>query len=61
MKRPGQTAEELSDVLKQLRPRWFVVRDAQAGGASMLLQPRWAMSFLRGPMTRHEIRRARGA
>ncbi|MBK6514524.1 MAG: ATP-binding protein [Polyangiaceae bacterium] len=57
----GQTAEELSDVLKQLRPRWFVVRDAQAGGASMLLQPRWAMSFLRGPMTRHEIRRARGA
>jgi hypothetical protein len=40
----------------------FVVRDAQADdGASMLLQPRWAMSWLRGPMTRHEIRRARGA
>jgi hypothetical protein len=26
---------------------------------TILLQPRWAMSFLRGPMTRNEIRRAR--
>ena len=24
------------------------------------MQPRWAMSFLRGPMTRQEIRAARG-
>ncbi|MBK6514969.1 MAG: ATP-binding protein [Polyangiaceae bacterium] len=56
----GQTAEELRRP-QAAAPRWFVVRDAQAGGASMLLQPRWAMSFLRGPMTRHEIRGARGA
>ncbi|NUP10736.1 MAG: ATP-binding protein [Polyangiaceae bacterium] len=55
----GQSAEELSDVLKRLQPRWFVVRDAQSGGPSVLLQPRWAMSFLRGPMTRQEIKRAR--
>lgn len=24
------------------------------------MQPRWAMSFLRGPMTGSEVRRARG-
>ncbi|NUP07992.1 MAG: ATP-binding protein [Polyangiaceae bacterium] len=56
----GESAGELSEVLKRLGPRWFVVRDAQSGGPSVLLQPRWAMSFLRGPMTRQEIRRARG-
>lgn len=54
----GESAEELDAVLKQLRPRWFVMRDVQAG-ATRLLQPRWALSFLRGPMTRREIRRAR--
>jgi len=56
----GQTHAELAAVLKKLGPRWFVVRDAQAQQASVLVQPRWAMSFLRGPMTRGEIRRARG-
>ena len=56
----GESAEEIEAVLKQLRPRWFVVRDAQSG-STRLLQPRWAMSFMRGPMTRQEIRRARTA
>ena len=57
----GQTAEELSQVLKRLAPRWFVVRDAHGKGGPVLMQPRWAMSLLRGPMTRAEIRRARAA
>jgi hypothetical protein len=55
--------QRLGETLKRLAPRWFVVRDAQArggAGGSALLQPRWAMSFMRGPMTRGEIRRARG-
>ncbi len=56
----GQSAEELAAVLKRLAPRWFVVRDAQAATPSCLLQPRWAISLMRGPMTRQEIRRARG-
>jgi len=47
-------------VLKRLGPRWFVVRDAKEGGGTTLLQPRWAISYLRGPMTREQIRRARG-
>ena len=56
----GESAEELDSILKQLRPRWFLVRDALSGTAA-LLQPRWTMSFMRGPMTRVEVRRARGA
>ena len=49
---------ELGTVVKKLAPRWFVVRDAR-GNKPTLLNPRWAMSYLRGPMTQAEIRRAR--
>ena len=47
----------VADLLKKIAPRWFVVRDTQ-GGLS-LLHPRWAMSFLKGPMTSQEIRKLR--
>ena len=53
------SARELASVVKRLAPRWFVMRDARAGSEPFLLQPRWAMSLLRGPMTRLEIQRAR--
>jgi hypothetical protein len=49
----------LGAILKKLGPRWFVVRDARDGKGPTLLQPRWAMSYLRGPMTREQIRRCR--
>lgn len=53
--------EELTDTLRKLAPRWFVVRNAHASGAGpVLVRPREAMSFMRGPMTRMEIRAARG-
>jgi hypothetical protein len=45
----------LGAIVKQLAPRWFVLRDAAAGGEPVLLQPRYAMSLLRGPMTRGEL------
>ncbi|MFO0553347.1 MAG: hypothetical protein U0271_33495 [Polyangiaceae bacterium] len=54
----GETGGEISDILKKLKARWFVVRNVHRPGAA-LLQPRWAMSFMRGPMTRQEIRMAR--
>src|SRR3970040_1661274 len=50
---------ELGTLVKTLAPRWFVVRDAR-GAEPTLLNPRWAMSYLRGPMTQSELRRARG-
>jgi hypothetical protein len=34
------------------------MRDAHATDGAILLQPRWTMSFMRGPMTRSEIRLA---
>ena len=46
-------------MLRQLEPRWFLVRDAHAKGRPKCVQPRWAITVLRGPMTRQEIRRAR--
>jgi hypothetical protein len=56
---PGEASpEQLSDTIKRLAPRWFVTRDAHGSNGVVLLQPRWAMSFLRGPMTRREIQRA---
>ena len=53
------SAAELDDITKRLAPRWFLMRDVQAGNGTVLLQPRWAMSYLRGPMTGSEIRKAR--
>jgi hypothetical protein len=53
------SAQELDDITKRLAPRWFLVRDAQSGNGTILLQPRWAMSYLRGPMTGAELHRAR--
>jgi hypothetical protein len=53
--------EELGTTLQRLAPRWFVVRNAHVAVPPVLFQPRYAMSLMRGPMTRVEIRRARGA
>jgi uncharacterized protein DUF87 len=55
---PGSTAAELSALIRKLGPRWFLVRDVHATPNTILLQPRWALSYLRGPMTLGDIRRA---
>jgi len=51
----GQSTAELGRVIKHLAPRWFLMRDVHARVGSLLLQPRFAMSLLRGPMTRNEM------
>jgi DNA helicase HerA-like ATPase len=56
----GLSKSELAHVVKKLAPRWFVVRNAHAREEMTLVQPRWATSLMLGPMTRTEIRRARG-
>jgi hypothetical protein len=48
----------LSETLRRLAPRWFITRNAHDAKGAVLLQPRWTMSFMRGPMTRSEIRAA---
>jgi hypothetical protein len=55
----GGRGLDADGLLQKLAPRWFLVRDVHAKDEPMrLLQPRWAMSFLRGPMTRVELVRA---
>jgi hypothetical protein len=56
----GATFEALGETTKRLAARWFVMRDVNGGREACLMQPRWAMSYLRGPMTGGEMRRARG-
>ena len=46
----------LAQLVKKLSQRWFVVKSS---GELSLLRTRWAMSYLRGPMTRQEIERLR--
>ena len=55
----GESAGELAELTKRLKPRWFLTRDVHSSNGTTLLQPRWTMSFMKGPMTGQEIRRAR--
>jgi len=52
------TSPDFDQTLKRLAPRWFVVQNAHAKSGALLVQPRYAMSLMRGPMTRTEIRSA---
>lgn len=54
----AEVAGALETTLKRLAPRWFVVRNAHSTSPPILLHPRHAISLLRGPMTRVEIRAA---
>lgn len=58
---PGGSARQLNDTIRSLGKRWFVVRNVHSSPTLGLVHPRWAMSFLRGPMTLGDIRRALAA
>lgn len=51
----GATAAVLAATIKALPPRTFHVRDVHHTPPSLLLETRWALSWLRGPMTRREL------
>lgn len=52
-------AASLAQWVKKLENRWFLVRNLRAKNDLVLLQPRWAMSYLRGPLTPAELRMVR--
>jgi hypothetical protein len=52
------TDQLLHSTVQRIAHRWFVMRNVHAGNEPVLLQPRYAMSYLRGPMTRAELKRA---
>jgi hypothetical protein len=53
-----ESAQMLGKLVQRIAPRWFVLRDVHAG-EPVLMQPRYAMSMLRGPLTRSELVAAR--
>lgn len=53
------SASELGAIAKKLAQRWFLLRNARAKSGTVLLQSRWSLSWMRGPMTRSEVRKAR--
>jgi hypothetical protein len=53
--------ETLDDIVKRIAPRWFVVRDTHAQEGTQLVRPRTALTWMRGPLTRSELVRARRA
>ncbi|MFO0561317.1 MAG: helicase HerA-like domain-containing protein [Polyangiales bacterium] len=50
----------LGDLVKALSPRWFVLRDVHSGPGCSLLQPRHALSWLKGPLTAEQLRTRAG-
>jgi hypothetical protein len=54
---PSTDAQTLAAVLKQLAPRWFVLRNVHQPQALWLLQSRTTLCWLRGPMTRTDLQR----
>lgn len=54
--RQGLDRAEMDKVLSALEKRQFYVHDVHAEGPAVI-ESRWSLSYLRGPLTREEIRR----
>jgi hypothetical protein len=48
--------ENLSRLLSSLDPRVFVLHNVHDEGGPILMHSRWTMSYLRGPLTRQQVR-----
>jgi hypothetical protein len=51
----GPSRQELDAALSRLRSRLFLLHDVHAG-APVVFETRWTLSYLRGPLTRQEVR-----
>ena len=60
LERMQRTRGRHAAITKNLAPRWFLMSDVHSSAGTVLLQPRWCLSYLRGPMTQSELRRALG-
>lgn len=50
-------ASSLPNVLKMLAPRWFVLRNVHQTPSTVLLQSRNTLCWLKGPMTRSDLKK----
>jgi hypothetical protein len=57
----GCTPKELDATIRKLNQRWFLTRNVHQSPSITLVQPRWALSYMRGPMTLGDIKRALGS
>ena len=55
----GASGDDVSALIGRLKPRQFLLRDIKSDTPT-LFNTRWAMSYLRGPITRHELARLPG-
>jgi hypothetical protein len=56
----GLSRQELDAALSRLRNRLFLLHDVHAG-APVVFETRWTLSYLRGPLTRQEVRQLSAA
>jgi hypothetical protein len=54
----GPDRAALSTMVKRIAKRWFVLRNVHAKVGTILVQPRHAITWMRGPLTRVELRSA---
>jgi hypothetical protein len=57
----GPDKAALSETIKKLAKRWFVLRNVHMPGGALLVHPRHAICWMRGPLTRAELRTALAA
>ncbi len=57
---PGMSRADIDRTLSALDSRVFLMHDVHEDGP-VVMHTRWAMSYLRGPLTREEIKRLSGA
>ena len=46
---------DVGNLIADITPRVFLMRNVHDEGGPILLHTRWAMSYLRGPLTRQQI------
>ena len=56
----GPSRQELDATISRLRSRLFLLHDVHAG-SPLVFETRWTLSYLRGPLTRLELRRLSAA
>jgi len=59
MRTAGAASDDVVSLIGKMKPRQFLLRDVKADEPT-LFNTRWVMSYLRGPITRHEIERLPG-
>ena len=52
----GLNVNQVEDLISEVEPRVFLMHNIHNDGGPIMLHTRWAMSFLRGPLTRQQVR-----